>query len=124
MADHATPNLPSRDFAATVAFYGAIGFAPTYRSDQWLILMRGGLKLEFFPWPDFDPASSHFTCCLRLDDLDGMIGACIAAGIPAGQDRGIPRVVPPRDDPAGIRIGFLIDQDGTMHRLIQNPIAI
>jgi len=26
MADHATPNLPSRDFEATSRFYGGLGF--------------------------------------------------------------------------------------------------
>lgn len=122
MTDHATPNLPSRDLAATAAFYGRIGFAPAYRSDQWLILMRGALKLEFFPWPDLVPTESNFTCCLRLDDLDGMVAACIAAGIPCN-NKGIPRVVRPRHDPAGITIAFLIDPDGSMLRLIQNPIA-
>jgi len=26
MVDHATPNLPARDFEATSRFYGALGF--------------------------------------------------------------------------------------------------
>ncbi len=29
MTDHATPNLPSRDFAATSTFYGALGLRRT-----------------------------------------------------------------------------------------------
>ena len=30
------------------------------------------LKLEFFPHPELDPLTSWFSCCLRLDDLDGV----------------------------------------------------
>ena len=55
MADRAVPNLPSRDFAATVAFYGRFGFGEDYRDDGWLILRRGSMRLEFFPFPDLDP---------------------------------------------------------------------
>ena len=31
MTDHATPNLPARDFAATAAFYTALGFEQGWR---------------------------------------------------------------------------------------------
>ena len=46
----------------------------------WMILQRGGLQLEFFPYPDLDPATSSFGCCLRLDDLDAMVALVNAAG--------------------------------------------
>lgn len=48
MADYAPPNLPSRDFAASVTFYSALGFSTLYRVAGWLILTRGALSLEFF----------------------------------------------------------------------------
>jgi predicted lactoylglutathione lyase len=32
MANRATPNLPSRDFAATSAFYARLGFVDDYRA--------------------------------------------------------------------------------------------
>lgn len=89
MADFATPNLPSRDFDATEAFYGALGFERLFRADYWLILKRGAIWLEFFPWPDLDPARSNFGCCLRLDDLGAMVETCVAAGI-VQAERGIP----------------------------------
>jgi predicted lactoylglutathione lyase len=41
LADHATPNLPARDFIATAAFYAKLGFEEDYRSDGWMILSRG-----------------------------------------------------------------------------------
>ena len=61
MTDHATPNLPSRDFETTSRFYAQFGFEQGWRDDGWMILKRGGLTLEFFPHPDVDPLTSNFT---------------------------------------------------------------
>jgi catechol 2,3-dioxygenase-like lactoylglutathione lyase family enzyme len=119
MADTATPNLPSRDFAATVTFYSALGFSTLFRDPGWLILTRGGLRLEFFPYPEVDPATSSFGSCLRLDDLDDFYGECIRAGI-AESRTGFPRLQQPRTEGSGLRIGALLDPDGSLLRLIQN----
>jgi catechol 2,3-dioxygenase-like lactoylglutathione lyase family enzyme len=119
MADHATPNLPARDFDATSAFYAKLGFEEDYRSDGWMILSRGSLKLEFFPWPDFDPYSSSFGSCLRLDDLGAMMKQVEASGVPDAR-KGIPRYHPAAPDPSGLTIAYLIDLDGSLLRLIQN----
>jgi catechol 2,3-dioxygenase-like lactoylglutathione lyase family enzyme len=120
MADHATPNLPSRDFAATVTFYSALGFSTLFHDSGWLILRRGSLTLEFFPYADLDPATSSFGSCLRLDDLDGFYSECVKAGIPE-RSAGFPRLQPPRLEASGLRIGALLDPDGSLLRLIQNP---
>ena len=120
MADHATPNLPSSDYDATIAFYARLGFEVGYRDDGWLILVRGDLVLEFFRWPDVDPATSSFSCCLRLDDVDAFYAVCRAAGLPE-TTRGWPRIHSPRREDSGMRIGALIDPDGTLLRLVQNP---
>ncbi len=120
MADHATPNLPSRDFTATETFYSALGFSRLYRDSGWLILNRGGLSLEFFPYAELDPATSSFGSCLRLDDLDAFYDVCLAAGIPEAH-AGFPRLQPARMEGSGLRIGALLDPDGSLLRLIQNP---
>jgi hypothetical protein len=117
MTDHATPNLPSRDFAATSRFFAALGFVEDWRDDGWMILTRGALTLEFFPYPDLDPWSSSFSCCLRLDDIDAFYAICVAADIPVACT-GMPRLHAPVDQPWG-RLGALIDPDGTLVRLIQ-----
>ena len=81
MTDHATPNLPSRDFSATSAFYASLGFEEGWRDEGWMILKRGEATLEFFPHPELDPLTSWFSCCLRLDDLDAFCAVAIAAGL-------------------------------------------
>ena len=117
--DHATPNLPSRDFEATSRFYAALGFVEGWRDTGWMILRSGGLTLEFFPDPDLDPLTSSFGSCLRLDDLDAFYARCVAAGIPE-QCSGQPRLNPPKVEHSGMRIAYLVDRDGTLLRLIQN----
>lgn len=120
MADHATPNLPARDLDATSAFYGALGFREVYRDEGWMILSRDGAILEFFPHPCVDPASSGASCCLRLDDAEAFLHACREAGLP-DSDKGWPRVHPLRLEPSGLHIGALVDPDGSLLRVIQNP---
>ena len=117
--DHATPNLPARDFEATSRFYSGLGFSESWRDESWMILKRGAIALEFFPYPDLDPSTSSFGCCLRLDDLDEFYGACRAAGIEE-QRQGWPRLNPPRVEASGLRIAYLLDPDGTLLRLVQN----
>lgn len=120
MADRATPNLPSRDFLKTERFYARLGFRCTYRAGHWLILEKGGLQLEFFPWPDLDPAGNSHGCGLRLDALDPLVESCRAGGVPEAS-AGIPRLVPPQRDISGLTIAYLVDPDGNLIRLVQNP---
>ena len=87
--DRATPNLPARDFETTSLFYASLGFIEGWRDDGWMILRRGDLTLEFFPYPDLDPLTSSFSCCLRLDDLDAFMRCASARAHPnnAGASR-------------------------------------
>ena len=118
MTDRATPNLPSRDFDATLAFYRAIGFEPTWRDAGWMILTRNGLVLEFFLYPDLDPATSSFSCCLRLAAVEPFFQVILDAGIPE-TTQGWPRVHRPKREEWGGLVGALIDPDGTLLRLVQ-----
>jgi len=120
MVDHATPNLPSSDLDATVGFYAGLGFEATFHDEGWLILGRGSLVLEFFHDPGVDPASTSASCCLRVDDLDALYAACVSAGVPETHV-GWPRLHPPRVEDSGMRIGYLVDPDGNLLRLVQNP---
>jgi catechol 2,3-dioxygenase-like lactoylglutathione lyase family enzyme len=119
MADHATPNLPARDFEATSRFYGALGFVESWRDGGWMILRRGALTLEFFPYPDLDPAESSFGCCLRLDELSRFYEMCKSAGLREAHI-GIPRIVPAKVESSGLLIAYMVDLDGSLIRIIQN----
>ena len=116
--DRATPNLPSRSFDGTETFYSAFGFERVFRDEGWLILVRGGLQLEFFPAPDLDPASNSFMCCLRVADVDELYDAIRRSGV-AEAAIGAPRLHPVRMQDWGLRGGFLIDPDGTQLTLIE-----
>ena len=118
LTDRATPNLPSRDFEATSRFYGQFGFTESWRDASWMILVRGGLILEFFPFPNLDPATSSFGSCLRLDDVGAFYARLVGAGIPE-TSTGWPRLHAPKREPWGGLVGALIDPDGTLLRLIQ-----
>ena len=119
MPDHATPNLPSRDLSRTSAFYASLGFREGHRDEGWMILDRAGITLEFFPHPGLDPATSSFSCCLRLDDVRAFHAVCAAAGIPE-TTLGWPRTHAPRTEAPGLLVGALVDPDGTLLRLVQN----
>ncbi|WZH37868.1 MAG: bleomycin resistance protein [Microbacterium enclense] len=117
MSDRAVPNLPSRDLTVTAEFYGSFGFEESFRDASWLIVERGPVVLEFFPFPDLDPATSSFMCSVRVADLDGL-HAAIAAVVPE-RDSSWPRLSPIALRPWGRRAGFLIDPDGTQLHLIE-----
>lgn len=120
MLDIATPNLPSRSFDATSSFYGRLGFAESWRDAGWMILGRGDLVVEFFPFPDLDPSTSSFGCCFRMADVAAFFTVIVSAGIPE-TTTGWPRAHRPKREHWGGTVGALIDPDGTLIRLIQAP---
>lgn len=121
--DRITANLPSRDFAATSAFYARLGFTESWRDDGWMILRRGALELEFFPHPECDPFTSWFSACVRVDDPDALYAAWAEAWQQAGLPRdrtSIPRMTgffKPGEAP---RMFAMIDLDGTLLRCMGN----
>lgn len=118
LLDRAVPNLPSRDFDATEAFYAAFGFERGFRDSGWMIVTRGALQLEFFPAPELDPYSSSFMCCLRVADVDELYEAVLRSGVPE-RTVGMPRLHPVRMQEWGLRAGYLVDPDGTQLTLIE-----
>ena len=122
MTDRTTPNLPSRDFSETEAFYSRLGFQTAYRDDGWMILKRGDLTVEFFRHPDCDPWNSWFSACLRVDDLDGLYEEFRQLGL-SDNPRDIPRLTAPEHRPPVPRMFALIDPDGSLWRCLQNETA-
>lgn len=120
MPDLATPNLPSRDFDVTSRFYGALGFQETWRDRGWLIMKRADMTVEFFPFPDLDPATSSFGSCFRLEDVQSFFDLVLTSNVPE-RTTGWPRVQRPKREPWGGLVGALVDPDGTLIRLVQAP---
>ena len=119
MPDRITANLPARSFTATAQFYERLGFQVDFRDEGWMIMTSGSLELEFFPHPDLEPAASWFSACVRVDDVDALHRAWSAAALPA---HGIPRLTPPADEPWGMRMFALVDENGSLLRCM-SPIT-
>ncbi|NUB43936.1 bleomycin resistance protein [Fertoebacter nigrum] len=122
MADRITANLPSRDFGATAAFYGKLGFAVDFLNDGWMILSRGPLELEFFPHPTVDPLSSWFSACIRVDDIDGLLAEWRKVGLPSDATS-TPRLTGTFKLPDAPRMFALVDEDGSLLRCLENGVA-
>ena len=122
MADRITANLPSRDFAATEAFYARLGFRTNFRDDGWMILQRGGFVLEFFPHPEVDKWSSWFSACIRSDDVAGLLADWQQAGLSSDHQQ-IPRLTGIFKHGNAPRMFALVDEDGSLLRVIDNRDA-
>ena len=119
MTDRITANLPARDFTATAAFYGRLGFAVEYRDEGWMILARGPLVLEFFAHPGLDPATSAFSACVRVEDPDALLDEWQRLGL-SSETGAIPRLTGFFRPEAAPRMFALIDPDGSLLRVIDN----
>ena len=65
MQDYISANLPAIDFDHTREFYAFLGFNCDYQSEEWMILSKESLVLEFFHHPQLNPKESWFSACLR-----------------------------------------------------------
>jgi catechol 2,3-dioxygenase-like lactoylglutathione lyase family enzyme len=119
LVDRITANLPSRDFAATVAFYKALGFVVEFQDQGWLMLARGPLELEFFAHPALEPSESWFSACLRVGDPDGLLAVWQQVGLPS-DPKAIPRLTGFFTPAGAPRMFALVDPDGSLLRVIDN----
>lgn len=108
-----TANLPARSFDETATFYGALGFVVAFRDQNWMILCRGELEIEFFPHPELDPSTSWFSACVRVADADRLHAEWSSARLPAS---GIPRLTGPADGAHGLKMFALVDPNGSLLR--------
>lgn len=116
MNDRITANLPAINMDATEAFYARLGFATTFKDKSWMILERGSLELEFFPYGDLDPYQSSFGACVRVDDLDGLWAQWATLGLPT---HGVPRLQGPAHSIGhDLRMFALIDENGSLLRCL------
>jgi catechol 2,3-dioxygenase-like lactoylglutathione lyase family enzyme len=109
-----SPIMPSRDIAATEAFYGTLGFRTVYRdTEAYLLMTRDGAEAHFFHAPHHDPLRCDHGAYMRQDDVDALSAEIAELGLPAS---GVPRFIPAEDKPWGMRELALIDPDGNLIR--------
>jgi catechol 2,3-dioxygenase-like lactoylglutathione lyase family enzyme len=115
-ADLAIPTLPSRDLAATLRFYAALGFDGRIVGDGYAIVRRAALELHFFLHRSLNPARSDHGAYLRVARVDELYRALQAARLP---QHGIPRMEVLADKPWGMREFAVLDADGNLLRIGQ-----
>jgi catechol 2,3-dioxygenase-like lactoylglutathione lyase family enzyme len=111
MADFAVPTLPMRDVRETRSFYEGLGFVCVHEHeppDSFLVLVRGGAMVQFFP-AHVDPRASSHTFMLSVDDLESTYAAFKRSGVA--------NVLPIETKPWGVREFAVVDPNGTLIRV-------
>ena len=108
------------DVSSTLEIYAGFGFVERYRDEAWMILSRGMLTLEFFHHPELEPKASHFQCTVSVIRPRRTVGGGARGGVRISS-QGQPRLHRPRIEESGLRIGYLVDPDGTQLTLIEEP---
>lgn len=109
--ESARPFLPARDFAASKAFYEALGFAKELDSDDVVIFRVGSSSFLLQRYYQKEWAE-NFMMQLMVDDLDAWWVHIAALDLPAGY--GVPAPKPPALQPWGLRIAYVVDPSGVL----------
>lgn len=108
------PILPASDVAATRAFYEALGFTAGYHDDHYEILRRGPLVVHLEARDGLEPSRNDTSCYWRVSNADALYDEFSALGLPSA---GAPSLVPPFDEPWGMREFTLRDPSGNLIRV-------
>ncbi|WP_255988665.1 VOC family protein [Chitinolyticbacter albus] len=106
--------VPARDFALSRRFYSAFGFEERWASDDLAYFACGAcsfLLQRFYVAEHADNFMMH----LLVDDVD----AWWRHAEPVATEFGL-RIVPPQDQPWGMRDFVVIDPSGVLWRIGQN----
>lgn len=121
--------LPCADIDEIAAFWTALGLTVTYRQlrpNPFVAFERGGIALQYYGMPDWDPELSHSTCVLVTRDTEPL-HELFAAGLRSLYGRlpakGFPRMTRPRRraNNAGLSGFSLIDPAGNWVRVTARP---
>ncbi|CAM3644212.1 hypothetical protein [Isoptericola cucumis] len=123
------PLLPCGDVDEMASFWTALGLELTYRQVRpypVVSFARGGIALQYYGMPAWDPEASHSTCVLVVPDTEPLYAA-FAAGLRALHGRlptsGVPRVTRPRTraNNAGLSGFSVVDPAGNWVRVSRAP---
>jgi predicted enzyme related to lactoylglutathione lyase len=104
------PFLPTKDFDLSKRFYEALGFEKTL--DDEVAIFRagsGGFLLQRHYHPEW---ASNSMMQLMVDDLDAWWSHIAALDLPG--NFGVPPPSPPKVQPWGLRIAFVVDPAGVL----------
>ena len=125
------PMLPCGDIDTMAEFWTGLGLEVTYRQrrpNPFLALELGGIVLQYYGMPTWDPEQSHSTCGVVVPDTEPLYDL-FAAGLRERFGRlpvtGFPRVTRPRRraNNAGLSGFSLIDPAGNWVRVTRAPTA-
>jgi len=123
------PLLPCADVDEIARFWAALGLRTTYRQlrpNPVVALQRGGIALQYYGMPDWDPELSHSTCVVAVSDTQPVHEA-FSAGLRELFGRlpvtGVPRMTRPRAraNNGGLSGFSLIDPAGNWIRVSRAP---
>jgi catechol 2,3-dioxygenase-like lactoylglutathione lyase family enzyme len=113
MSGETIPILPACDIAATVEFYGTLGFRVVRLYEgfgaPYLIVRRDEVELHFFENTSQDPKRNDHGCYLRLADAQGVYDEWAPLGLT--------RLHPISDTPWGMREFSVSDPSGNLLRI-------
>ncbi|MGW5069990.1 VOC family protein [Streptomyces cyaneofuscatus] len=127
MTEKTIPLLPCRTelIQSVVDFYTALGFETTQLQKSpyaYAVVERGAVELQLYGMKDYDPASSHSSCYVLTEDVDGL-HAAFRSGLKAAYGRiptrGLPRIGPLKDMSYGVRQFLTTDPTGNTIRVGQ-----
>ncbi|MFF3993551.1 VOC family protein [Streptomyces cyaneofuscatus] len=127
MTEKTIPLLPCRTelIQSVVDFYTALGFETTQLQKSpyaYAVVERGAVELQLYGMKDYDPQTSHSTCYILTEDVDGL-HAAFRSGLKAAYGRiptrGLPRIGPLKDMSYGVRQFLATDPTGNTIRVGQ-----
>ncbi|MEU0922044.1 VOC family protein [Streptomyces cyaneofuscatus] len=127
MTEKTIPLLPCRTelIQSVVDFYTALGFETTQLQKSpyaYAVVERGAVELQLYGMKDYDPGTSHSTCYILTEDVDGL-HAAFRSGLKAAYGRiptrGLPRIGPLKDMSYGVRQFLATDPTGNTIRVGQ-----
>ncbi|MCD9900839.1 VOC family protein [Streptomyces sp. MT29] len=127
MTEKTIPLLPCRTelIQSVVGFYTALGFETTHLQKSpyaYAVVARGAVELQLYGMKDYDPATSHSSCYVLTEDVDGL-HAAFRSGLKAAYGRiptrGLPRIGPLKDMSYGVRQFLTTDPTGNTIRVGQ-----
>lgn len=108
--------VPTKDFARSKAFYQALGMRMASDSDGVAYFHHGNTS---FLLQDYYVAelAENLMMHLLVEDVEAWWQQVLASGV--AEDFGV-RLVPPQDQPWGMRDFVLFDPSGVLWRIAQN----